>query len=189
MNKLATTTAAGCAALVTAAAATLGGTASAAAPDSSATPGASLAAPTVKWGGCANERLKAAKAQCALVSVPLDYAKPTGKQVQLAVSRLKATASPAKRQGPLLVNPGGPGGSGLRLPLYLDATLPKDVRSTYDLIGFDPRGVGDSVPALSCDQQVNKGPRPDYEPSAAATAAPGANETAWLARSDRKSVV
>ena len=136
--------------------------------------------PTLNWGMCADSRLAEAKAQCALLEVPLNHANPSGPQIEIAVSRLKATAQASKRQGPLLLNPGGPGGSGLTLPLYLDARLPTDVRATYDLIGFDPRGVGDSRPAVSCVPDWATGPKPDPVPTAAATAAPGANELAWL---------
>ncbi len=141
---------------------------------------AAPAKPKLTWGKCADDRLAEAKAQCALLKVPLDHAKPSGKQIEIAVSRLKATAKASRQQGPLLLNPGGPGGSGLTLPLYLDARLPADVRATYDLIGFDPRGVGDSRPAVSCVPDFAKGPKPDPVPTAGPDAMPGANELAWL---------
>ena len=199
MKKLARSAAAGAAAVATITA--LGGAAASAAPPASSTTGTTgtiditgtngtttaghpAKAPAISWSACDNPRLRAAKAQCGLLSVPLDHARPAGTKIQIAVSRIKATAAPAKRQGPLLLNPGGPGGSGLTLPLYLAATLPKDVAASYDLVGFDPRGVGASKPALSCDKNLNAGPRPDYVPAAATAAAPlGSNETAWLARS------
>ncbi|WP_051807937.1 alpha/beta fold hydrolase [Streptomyces sp. NRRL F-2664] len=68
--------------------------------------------------------------------------------IDLAISRIKS-ADPAKRRGVLLINPGGPGAPGLDWPLYTENSLPKDVRDQYDLIGFDPRGVGKSSP-ISC---------------------------------------
>ncbi|WNV83450.1 alpha/beta hydrolase [Umezawaea sp. Da 62-37] len=82
--------------------------------------------------------------ECASVVVPLDYADPGLDRISLAISRRKATGQP--RLGVLVANPGGPGGSGLRMPAYLSKTA---AAKSYDLIGFDPRGVGDST-ALTC---------------------------------------
>jgi pimeloyl-ACP methyl ester carboxylesterase len=76
----------------------------------------------------------------------------------------------------MLVNPGGPGGSGLIFAVLRDF-VPGGVGGAYDWIGFDPRGVGSSVPALSCDPDYNAGPRPRYDPTTRAI------ETAWLQRS------
>ncbi|MGW5211037.1 alpha/beta hydrolase [Streptomyces sp. NPDC004051] len=86
--------------------------------------------------------------QCASVEVPLDHARPDGRRITLALSRVPHTAK--TYQGPLLVNPGGPGGSGLTLAGFVAASLPKEVAAQYDVIGFDPRGVGASEPALDC---------------------------------------
>jgi pimeloyl-ACP methyl ester carboxylesterase len=86
--------------------------------------------------------------ECAGVQVPKDWSRPAGDKVTIAVSRIKAS-DPAKRRGVLFTNPGGPGGSGLTLSLYLKSTEP-EVAAAYDLIGIDPRGVGSSVPALEC---------------------------------------
>jgi len=86
--------------------------------------------------------------QCATLKVPLDYSRPDGKKIDVAISRIKAS-SPAERRGVLLLNPGGPGGSGLDLPESLRTAIPKSVTKKYDLIGFDPRGVGASSP-LGC---------------------------------------
>ncbi|MEU2684914.1 alpha/beta hydrolase [Streptomyces hygroscopicus] len=90
-----------------------------------------------------------AEYQCATIKVPLDYRAPQGKRITMAISRIKSTA-PDKRHGVLFFNPGGPGGPGLDMPLYMKDTLPKAARQTYDLIGFDPRGVGRSSP-VTCD--------------------------------------
>ncbi len=79
--------------------------------------------------------------ECAMVPVPLDYADPGGRQIGIAVSRLKATA-PAKRRGALLVNPGGPGGSTITFPLNVADSGLAELGTDHDLIGFDPRGVG-----------------------------------------------
>jgi pimeloyl-ACP methyl ester carboxylesterase len=101
--------------------------------------------------------------QCASVEVPLDYRKPRGKQITLALSRVPHTAK--TYQGPLLVNPGGPGGSGLTLAGFVASALPKEVAAQYDVIGFDPRGVGASKPALDCKPGYFKPVRPDSVPS------------------------
>jgi pimeloyl-ACP methyl ester carboxylesterase len=86
--------------------------------------------------------------QCATIEVPLDYARPGGKTLKLAISRMK-TSVPGKRHGALFFNPGGPGGEGLDMPVYMKEVLPKKIREQYDLVGFDPRGVGRSSP-LTC---------------------------------------
>ncbi|MFG2554514.1 alpha/beta hydrolase [Streptomyces sp. NPDC048581] len=83
--------------------------------------------------------------QCATVKVPLDYSRPNGKKLDLAISRLK-TSKKEERRGVLLLNPGGPGGTGVDLPQLLASDLPKSVKNKYDLVGFDPRGVGQSSP-------------------------------------------
>ncbi|OEV32121.1 hydrolase [Streptomyces nanshensis] len=90
-----------------------------------------------------------AKYQCATIKVPLDYERPAGKKIKLAVSRMKTSVA-GKRHGVMLFNPGGPGGPGLDMPVFMKDTLPKKVRDQYDLVGFDPRGVGKSSP-VSCD--------------------------------------
>ncbi len=79
----------------------------------------------------------------------------------------------------MLVNPGGPGGSGLALSL-LGATVPGHAGDAYDWIGFDPRGVGASTPALSCISDYGGYNRPEYDP----TKAPGVI-SAWQARAEQ----
>jgi pimeloyl-ACP methyl ester carboxylesterase len=81
--------------------------------------------------------------ECATIVAPLDYREPTTGRLSLSLSRKKATGT---RRGVLVANPGGPGGSGLRMPAFLAGTA---LAKSYDLIGFDPRGVGDST-ALTC---------------------------------------
>ncbi|MBT8223975.1 MAG: alpha/beta fold hydrolase [Dactylosporangium sp.] len=102
----------------------------------------------VAWGDCppvAAGIERDPRQQCAVLTVPLNYRKPHGRTIDLAISRI-ATAEPGKRRGILLSNPGGPGGSGLDLPGMLARMLPAEVLDTYDLIGFDPRGIGHSTP-------------------------------------------
>ncbi|MYR45391.1 alpha/beta hydrolase, partial [Streptomyces sp. SID5910] len=101
--------------------------------------------------------------QCASLLVPLDHARPDGKRITLALSRVPHTAT--TYQGPLLVNPGGPGGSGLTLAGFVASSLPKKVAAQYDVIGFDPRGVGKSEPALDCRPGHFAPVRPDTVPT------------------------
>ncbi|MFJ7203925.1 alpha/beta hydrolase [Streptomyces sp. NPDC098789] len=98
------------------------------------------------WHRCSPDR--PAEYECATLKVPLDYQRPEGRTLDVAISRMKSE-NPAKRRGVLLLNPGGPGTSGLSRPIRANADMPKDVRDRYDLVGFDPRGVGESSP-ISC---------------------------------------
>jgi pimeloyl-ACP methyl ester carboxylesterase len=100
--------------------------------------------------------------------VPLSYNRPGGRSITLALSEVPATAPPGKRQGVLLVNPGGPGGSGLSLAPFVARGLSPAVAARYDIVGFDTRGVGASVPALHCDQAFFAQERPNYIPANAA---------------------
>jgi pimeloyl-ACP methyl ester carboxylesterase len=97
--------------------------------------------PPVEVAGVARDP----REQCARLSVPLDYRAPHGRTITVEVSRI-ATAKPGQRRGVLLFNPGGPGGSGLDFPDQLLSVLPTAVTDAYDLIGFDPRGIGYSTP-------------------------------------------
>ncbi|MFI9505825.1 alpha/beta fold hydrolase [Nocardia sp. NPDC052566] len=100
------------------------------------------------WKSCGDPRLDPAGAQCADVTVPLDYAEPQGKTMKVAISRIAAT-DPAQRRGVMLSNSGGPGGPGLDFMVDVGAAMTPDVRARYDLIGMDPRGVGRSDP-INC---------------------------------------
>ncbi|MFH8337372.1 alpha/beta hydrolase [Streptomyces sp. AM6-12] len=122
---------------------------------------ARAAAPApLSWKKCATADYPTL--QCASLKVPLDHANPAGRQITLALSRVPHTA--VASQGPLLVNPGGPGGSGLTLAGFVASALPKDVAARYDVIGFDPRGVGRSSPALDCAPGHFQPVRPDTVP-------------------------
>src|SRR6476646_3352306 len=137
-----------------------------AAPAEAGTPSSANAVQTAKvtWKKCATDAYPTL--QCGTVKVPLDYARPQGRKITLALSRVPHTAR--KFQGPLLVNPGGPGGSGLTLAGFVASTLPKAVAAQYDVIGFDPRGVGKSKPALDCKPGYFNPVRPDSVPSTSA---------------------
>jgi len=86
--------------------------------------------------------------QCGTLQVPLNYNDPGGRKITVAVSRI-AAADPSQRRGVLFMNPGGPGGPGIDLPSQFSQIMPQNVLNQYDLIGFDPRGVGQSTP-VSC---------------------------------------
>ncbi len=150
------------------------------------TAGPALAAPAppappppgqgITWGPCTSPSLQQAKAECGFLKVPLDHAQPAGKKIEIAVSRIRRTVPQAQYQGVVLVNPGGPGGPGLGLS-RLGSAVPKNAGAAYDWIGFDPRGVGTSRPALSCDPDYGGYARPDYRPENGA-------EKAWLPKAE-----
>jgi pimeloyl-ACP methyl ester carboxylesterase len=88
--------------------------------------------------------------QCSTLQVPLDYAHPAGEAIGIAVIRRPA-GDPAHRQGSLLVNPGGPGGSGIGYARSAQQIVSSALLAQYDLVGFDPRGVGQSAPVACLD--------------------------------------
>ncbi|MEV1175729.1 alpha/beta hydrolase [Nonomuraea sp. NPDC049784] len=131
--------------------------------------GARGAPGTVAWEPCPKEagRATSANLECATVRVPLDYNEPWGQTITLAINRIKAKVSrDANHLGTLLVNPGGPGASGRELTEFVATSLPRDVSERYDIVGFDPRGVGGSEPAVHCvdPETYFKPPRPDAVP-------------------------
>lgn len=93
--------------------------------------------------------------ECATIKVPLDYADPAGESIELSLNRRASEG--AERN--LLVNPGGPGGSGLEMVVSsVPAMFSGDLQQAYNVIGFDPRGVGESSP-VTCqpDEQIDEG--------------------------------
>ena len=122
-------------------------------------------ASAVSWHSCTEQ---GASMLCGSLQVPLDYSHPNGRKITLALSQVPATAPAAKRQGVLLVNPGGPGGAGLSLAAFVAEGLDPSVAADYTIVGFDTRGVGTSVPSLSCDSSFFSRARPDYIPASAA---------------------
>jgi len=107
-------------------------------------------------------------AQCGYVTVPLNYAKPTGQKIELAISRVLHTTTAADYKGIMLVNPGGPGGSGIFYSVLPQIYgMPNHAGDGYDWVGWDPRGVGNSIPSLSCDASFFHGARPPYRPTTA----------------------
>jgi pimeloyl-ACP methyl ester carboxylesterase len=134
----------------------------------------------VAQSGAADEQEKpGGRVECAMIRVPLNYAQPAGQQISLAVNRVRGSASrDGNHLGVLLVNPGGPGASGRDLAKYVAMALPKDVTRRYDIVGFDPRGVAASEPAIRCvdPKRYYKAPRPDNVPHSRG------DETALLGR-------
>ncbi|MFD9355061.1 alpha/beta hydrolase [Streptomyces sp. NPDC060031] len=104
--------------------------------------------PRLAWHPCARPDGPAAQ-ECAELPVPLDYRDPAGRQITVAVSRIRSER-PGARRGTLVVIPGGPGGSGVQRLAQKGAALQKETDGAYDLVAFDPRGVGASTTA-SCD--------------------------------------
>jgi pimeloyl-ACP methyl ester carboxylesterase len=123
---------------------------------------------TLHWHSCSGQVAQTGIRDCTTLSVPLNYADPGGRHVSIALDMVPATAPASQQQGIMLANPGGPGGSGLSLAAELAQGLSPSVARDYDMVGFDPRGVGASVPELSCDPAFFSGPRPDYVPASTA---------------------
>jgi pimeloyl-ACP methyl ester carboxylesterase len=125
------------------------------------------------WGPCAPFALNGDQRRdyarpgldCARLEVPLDYTKPTGRIAKVAL--LRRATIPQKKTGSLVVNPGGPGESGMDLAATITKSL---ANGPFDLVGFDPRGVGASTPAIDCDSDADIDAAradPDGDPSPA----------------------
>ncbi len=93
----------------------------------------------LSWRECRADR------ECAELQVPLDYADPGGEQITLALLRVPAENS-ERRIGSLVVNPGGPGVSGVTYAAEADTYFGEELREVFDIVGFDPRGVAESTP-------------------------------------------
>ncbi|WP_299446662.1 alpha/beta hydrolase [uncultured Phycicoccus sp.] len=112
----------------------------------------------LEWSDCSG-------AECATMTVPLDYAEPAGGTIDIALLRVPAKRA-GQRIGSLVVNPGGPGGSGVDYARAADFIVGPGVRAAYDVVGFDPRGVGRSAP-IDCltdtqlDAFLGSDPTPD----------------------------
>ena len=117
------------------------------APSDTATAGEGL-----DWRPC-REPNPLATLECAGLEVPLDHADPEGEQIEIAVARAQ-TSVEGERIGSLVFNPGGPGGSGIDFLAQAVAVIPPEVQARFDLVGFDPRGVGEST-AVECDVPID----------------------------------
>ena len=101
--------------------------------------------------------------QCATLRVPLDYANANSRTIELALVRTPAR-DPSKRVGSLLVNPGGPGASGVDFARSIATSFPVEIRDRFDIVGFDPRGVAGSTPLL-CHDKIQQLAASEPEPS------------------------
>ncbi|MFE7131082.1 alpha/beta fold hydrolase [Streptomyces sp. NPDC057638] len=118
--------------------------------------GRSPAETAVDWRPCPEDP----SAECGTLRLPVDWARPSGERFALALARRTAT-DPGRRVGVLLVNPGGPGDPGARFaieraPSYFSAR----VRERFDIVGFDPRGVGGSRPVRCSTGLLAQRPSP-----------------------------
>ncbi|MFD2472515.1 alpha/beta fold hydrolase [Amycolatopsis silviterrae] len=121
---------------------------------------AAAAAENLDWQPCASIAkgwdADDHRTECAMVTVPLDYANPGGRTIDVAVSRIRATGH---RTGAIVFNPGGPGQSGMGVPLNIAESKAAGLLEHHDLIGFDPRGVDYSanIPCAEDDTQPDPG--------------------------------
>jgi pimeloyl-ACP methyl ester carboxylesterase len=125
----------------------------------------------VEWGPCRISGGTAVKlpsgAQCSKLAVPIDYDHRGGDATTLGMIRFPATGD---KIGSLVINPGGPGESGIEAALGVVQSLSPDVRDRFDLVGFDPRGVAASRPAVWCNSDADNDrlrtePQVDYSPA------------------------
>lgn len=113
----------------------------------------------IAWEACGSN-------QCGTLEVPLDYAAPDGEAIEIALEMAAATG---ERIGSLVVNPGGPGAPGTDTATDADSYFAPALRERYDIVGFDPRGTGDSSP-VDCltdselDAYIAGDPDPDSRP-------------------------
>ncbi|MFF8814703.1 alpha/beta hydrolase [Streptomyces pactum] len=127
----------------------------------SATP-AGAPAPTgsIRWGTCpASDPLPAPgpQVQCGTLRVPVDWSQPDGPTTDIFVARHRAT-DPGRRVGVLMTNPGGPGAPGADSAMYADdpySGYSASLRERFDIVGFDPRGIGRSN-SVTCDESIRQ---------------------------------
>ncbi len=128
----------------------------------------------LQWGACHFRGGSSVKvppgAQCGKIAVPVDYRHLDGASATLAMMRFPATGD---KIGSLIINPGGPGESGIEAAVGVVQALPPRVRERFDLIGFDPRGVASSRPAIWCNSDADNDrlraePQVDYSPAGVA---------------------
>ncbi len=115
-------------------------------------------APEIDWRNCNGM-------ECGTIQVPLNYNERNGTAIELALIRIEARV-PSQRIGVLLANPGGPGGSAIEFASFWQVLLDRDIRDRFDIVAFDPRGVGKSTPVLCHDtlqELVAVDPDPDTD--------------------------
>ena len=113
-----------------------------------ATPAETTSPDSLRWSDCRNDALSDA-VRCSWLKVPRDWANPdTSGTYRIRVARIRASGPSI---GVLTFNPGGPGGAGVEIIELIHGSLPAHIRRSFDLVGWDPRGVGQSGPSLkSC---------------------------------------
>ena len=137
----------------------------------------------VQWGPCDEQEPSAdededekatreivSSAKCGHLSVPIDHSVLDGPTASIALIQLPATG---EKIGSLVLNPGGPGESGFEFVRKWAADIPAQLRERFDVVGFDPRGVGKSTPAIECntdaeDDADRADPDVDYSPAGVA---------------------
>lgn len=97
----------------------------------------------IRWHACPTEQV--ATLMCGTLAVPYDYANPAGPKFVLAVAKVPALG---RKVGTLFFDPGGPGGAGAASTGWAATQMPMSVREKFDVVGWDPRGIGDTRPAL-----------------------------------------
>ncbi|MFF4763284.1 alpha/beta hydrolase [Streptomyces sp. NPDC001292] len=132
----------------------------AAAPAVHASPSATGA---LRWAPCDDPEKPGA--ECATLSVPVDWAHPNGPRLDLAVARRKAT-DPGARVGSMVFGPGGPGDSGVEMVVGRISRFSPEVRRRFDIVSFDPRGVGGSNPVTCSGDLLAKRPSPELKSQA-----------------------
>jgi pimeloyl-ACP methyl ester carboxylesterase len=153
-------------------------------PGSEAAPRPALApfyGQTVDWQLCRDDAF-----ECGTLTVPVDYRDPTGETIDLALLKVPAADQDA-RVGSLVINPGGPGASGVEYASYARAAFRDPILDAFDVVGFDPRGTGDSDPVdclsdSALDTYLNGDPVPDDR--AAETAFGQEREAFWQGCAD-----
>lgn len=148
-------------------------------PPAQATPAGSPAAPTTRidqraldWTPCADlEPVQGENLECATLTVPMvrgtdaDDPRDLDQTVRIALSRVPATGT---AEHTILVNPGGPGSPGRQWASHTHLRMPAELREIYDVVAFDPRGMGASTPAITCDPGFFTPVRKDTVPADAA---------------------
>ena len=120
----------------------------------------------------ASEGTDDATFSCAVITVPLDYANPQGETISIAMKKRAATGG--HPQGALFINPGGPGDSGVSFAEQAGSAFDPDLLSAYDIIGFDPRGVGSST-AITCTDDDSADSTAEPSASGEASSSPSAS--------------
>ncbi|MEU7473055.1 alpha/beta hydrolase [Streptomyces sp. NPDC044984] len=118
---------------------------------------------TLNWAPC--DDTADPGAECAALSVPVDWAHPDGPRLDLAVARRKAT-DPGARVGSMVFGPGGPGDSGVERVVSGIGRFSPEVRRRFDIVSFDPRGVGDSNPVTCSGDLLAERPSPELKSQA-----------------------